>query len=191
MPTVKAGTSVAPTAHRVGASSLLDATATTTRVVLASSDPVFAALCKRALGGGTKPLLLVGLSPPEPLETLLQLVHDVVVLDADGRDTTALKALATKVMLLSEAPIVLVSAYLAPGSPGLGTLLQSIAARFVQKPQGSSSLSLAGEDGPPFAAALQAALAEYEDDGGAADDIDAGWDVEAASGASQAEPADD
>ena len=41
------------------------------------------------------------------------------MLDADGEDVAALKALATKVMLVSFAPVVVVSAYLAPGSPGL------------------------------------------------------------------------
>jgi len=131
-----------------------------------------------------------------------QLAPDLLVLDADGDDVAALKVLAAKVMLVSDARMVLVSAYLAPGSPGLCALLQSIAATFVQKPQGSSSLSLAAEDGPLFAAALQTAFAAHQGEdlagqplganvsGSSWDitkrtiaappsDVDADWDVEA------------
>ena len=57
-------------------------------------------------------------------------------------------------MLVSQARLVLVSAYLAPGSPGLGALLQAVAGTFVQKPQGPASLSLADGDGPAFVAAI-------------------------------------
>ena len=59
---------------------------------------------------------------------------------------------------------MLVSAYLAPGSPGLGALLQSVAGTFVQKPQGPSSLSLAAGDGPAFVAAILGKS------------VDAGWE---------------
>jgi chemotaxis response regulator CheB len=195
---VKAGTSGVPAASLGGASCELAATPTRTSIVLASSDPVFAALSKRALEQGTSSLFVVALAPSELLEALRQLAHDVVILDADGQDLSAIKTLATKVMLVSDAPIVLVSAYLAAGSPGLGALLQSIAATFVQKPQGPSSLSLADEDGPSFVAALQAAFAEYEydeheheDENEATDDVDEGWDVEAGLTAEQAGVADD
>jgi chemotaxis response regulator CheB len=140
-----------------------DATRTSTRVVLATSDPVFAVLCRRALEGANQQLL-AAVSPPELLETVRQLAPDFLVLDADGEDVAALKVLATKVMLVSDARVVLVSAYLAPGSPGLCALLQSIVATFVQKPQGSSSLSLADEDGPPFVAALEAAFGAGENE---------------------------
>jgi len=162
------------------------ATATSARVVLATSDPVFAALCKRALEAGANPQVVVTASPPGLLETVRQLARDVLVLvlDVDGEDMAELKALAMKVMLMSDAPVVLVSAYLAPGSPGLSALLQSIAATFVQKPQGPSSLSLADEDGPPFAAALLAAFAEDEDL--PPEDLDAGWDAEDELAAGQA-----
>ncbi len=131
-----------------------------TRVVLASSDPVFAALGQRALQG-TSLELLAAVSPAELLETTRRCAPDLVVLDSDGEEPGELKLLATKVMLVSEARLVLVSAYLAPGSPGLSGLLQSIAATFVQKPQGPSSLSLAGEDGQAFVVALQTAYAAH------------------------------
>ena len=134
---------------------------TSTRVVLATSDPVFAVLCKRALEGASQQLLAV-VTPAELLETVRQLSPELLVLDADGEDVAALKLLATKVMLVSDARVVLVSAYLAPGSPGLCALLQSIAATFVQKPQGPSSLSLAEGEGPPFVAALRAAFAAHD-----------------------------
>jgi chemotaxis response regulator CheB len=189
---VKSGKSVLPAALRASAPrSLRSPDVTGTRVVLASSDPVFAALCKRALEAEATPPFVVMLSPLEPLDALLQRAHDVVVLDVDCRDAAALKALATRVMLVSDAPIVLVSAYLAPGSAGQSALLSSIAARFVQKPQGPTSLSLADEGGAPFAAALQAALSEYEDDVPVADDVDAGWDVDEELSAGQAGVGDD
>ena len=131
-------------------------------VLLATADPIFAVLCKQALAAAPRPSIVVAVSPPELLQAARQVDHAVLVLDADRQEATALKALASKVMLVSDAPVVLISAYLAPGSPGLGALLQSIPAHFVQKPQGSSSLSLAGDDGPRFAAALQAAFTAHE-----------------------------
>lgn len=134
---------------------------TSTRVVLATADPLFAALCQRALAGTTLQLL-AGVSPAELMETVRQLAPELILLDADGEDVAALKVLATKVMLVSEARVVVVSAYLAPGSPGLCALLQSVAATFAQKPEGPSSLSLADGDGPAFVAALQAAIAAHE-----------------------------
>jgi chemotaxis response regulator CheB len=148
------------------------------RVVLVTSDPVFAALSKRALEEAPGVQLVVAVSAAELLETARQVAPDFLVVDVDGEDAAALKTLVAKVMLVSDAPVVLVSAYLAPGSPRLGALLQSIAATFVQKPQGPSSLSLADEDGPPFVAALQAAFAGHEGESLAADDLDAGWSVE-------------
>jgi hypothetical protein len=46
----------------------------------------------------------------------------------------------------------------------------------VQKPQGSSSLSLADEDGAPFVAALQAAFTAYRQTDFGAEKIGAGGD---------------
>jgi chemotaxis response regulator CheB len=135
------------------------------RVLLATADPVFATLCQRALEVARPPHTVVAVSPLELLEMARHLPHDVLILDADHQDIATLKALAGKVMLVSDAPVVLISAYLAPGSPGLTALLASIAAQFVQKPQGASSLSLADDDGPAFVAALQAAFAGHEGQG--------------------------
>ena len=132
-----------------------------TRVVLGTSDPVFAVLCGRALEE-TSFELLAAVPPSQLLDTMRLLAPDLLLLDADGEDVPALKTLAIKVMLVSDARVVLVAAYLAPGSPGLSALLQSIAATFVQKPQGPSSLSLAGDDAAPFVAALQAAFAAHD-----------------------------
>jgi len=148
------------------------------RVLLATADPVFGALCKQGLERAEPPSAVIAVSTPELLEAARRFAHDVLVLDADLQDIAALKALAGKVVLVSDAPVVLLSAYLAPGSSGLGTLLQSIAAHYVQKPQGSSSLSLAGEDGPPFVAALQAAFTAHKRRDFGADNPDAGSDVE-------------
>jgi hypothetical protein len=138
-----------------------DAVPAATRVVVGTSDPVFAALCRRALAG-SRLELLAAVSPAELLETTRREAPQLVLLDADGEEAMALKALATKVMLVSDARLVLVSAYLAPGSPGLSALLQSVAATFVQKPEGPSSLSLADGDGPAFVVALQAAFAAHD-----------------------------
>jgi len=153
------------------------ATGKSALILLATSDPVFAALCKRALEAATSQQILVAVSPPELLEKARELAPQHLVLDADGQDVAALATLATKVMLVSGAPIVFVSAYLAPGSTGLSSLLQSIPATFVQKPQGPSSLSLADEEGTPFVAALQAALAAQQNEDVAADELDTGWDT--------------
>lgn len=134
----------------------------TRTVLLSTADPVFAALCKNALEGASHPTFVVAVSPFELLQTARQVAHDVLILDADRQEATALKTLASKVMLISDAPMVLVSAYLAPGSPALGALLQSVPAHFVQKPQGSSSLNLAENEGPPFVATLQSAFTAHQ-----------------------------
>ena len=160
-----------------------------TRVVLATSDPVFAALCQQALEG-TDQQLLAAVSTAELVDTTRRLAPGLVVLDADGEDVAALKVLATKVMLASDARIVLVSAYLAPGSPGLCAVLQSIAASFVQKSRGPSWLGLSDEDGASFTGALRRAFAA--DDGellvdppipglasAAGDALDVGWEADA------------
>jgi len=131
------------------------------RLVLATSDPVFAAQCQQALDG-TDQQLLATVSLAELVDATRRHAPDLVVLDADGGDVAALKTLATKVMLVSCARIVLVSAYLAPGSPLLCALLQSIAASFVQKSRGSSWLGLAEDDRAAFVDALRAAAGSSE-----------------------------
>jgi chemotaxis response regulator CheB len=162
---------------KAGQSAQRVATAKSALILLATSDPVFAALCKRVLEAGTNQEI-VAVSPSELLEKARQLAPRHLVLDADGQDVAALKALATKVMLVSDANIVFVSAYLAPGSAGLSSLLQSIPAAFVQKPQGPSSLSIADDDGTTFVAALQAALDAKQSEDVATDNLDAGWDTD-------------
>ena len=162
---------------KAGQSAKRVATGKSALILLATSDPLFAALCKQALEAATNQKTLVAVSPPELLEKARELAPRHLVLDADGQDVAALAALATKVMLVSDAPIVFVSAYLAPGSTGLSSLLQSIPATFVQKPQGPSSLSLADEEGTPFVATLQAALAAQQSEDVAADELDTGWDT--------------
>jgi len=158
------------------------------RALLATSDPVFAALCKRALAQSRLPLV-GAVSPPELLESARQLDPTLILLDVDGEDAAALKALASKVMLVSDARLVLVSAYLAPGAPGLGALLQSVPATFVAKPAGPSSVGLAVDDGPAFVAALEAAFEAHDADGTQLkapalgevhfeQGFDAGWDVD-------------
>jgi chemotaxis response regulator CheB len=141
------------------------------RIVVATVDPIFAVLCKRALERAS-PQLVVAVKLGDLVETARQLGPDLIVLDADGEEAAALSALAAKVMLVSDASIVLTSAHLAPGSPGLCALLQSIPASFVQKPQGAASLDLAEGGAPVFVAALRAAL-DADDD---PDQLDAGWE---------------
>jgi chemotaxis response regulator CheB len=147
------------------------------RVLLATVDPVFAAVCARALAA--EPLELAGaVAPSELLESARQLSPDLIVLDCDGEEAAALKVLASKVMLVSDAELVLVSAYLAPGSPGLSALLQSIPATFVQKPGGASSLGLIDEEGAPFAAALMAAQGGAAPPTTGGSSFDDGWEIE-------------
>jgi hypothetical protein len=160
------------------------AAGTRTRALLGSADPLFAALCTRALADGSIDLE-AAVAPRELLEATRRTAPDLLLLDVDGDDPAAWKALATKLMLVSEARLVLLSAYLAPGSPGLSSLLQSIPATFVHKPEGPSSLSLADGDGPAFAAALAAAYAGHDLDelGGVVPEplpagFDAGWDTD-------------
>jgi DNA-binding NarL/FixJ family response regulator len=129
-----------------------------TRVLLASQDPVFSLLCRDALAG-THLEVIAAVPPARLLEATRQDAPELVVIDVDAEDFIELKALTTKLMLVSDARVVLTAAYLGPGSPGLCALLQAIAAGYVQKPGGPSSLGLADEDGAAFVAALEATLA--------------------------------
>jgi DNA-binding NarL/FixJ family response regulator len=159
-------------------------------VVLATTDPVFAALFRRAFDRADAKLKIVADVPPaELLETVRLRAPELIVLDVDGQDVAQVRTLAAKVTLVSEARLVLVAGYLAPGSPGLCALLQSIAAGFVQKPDGASSLGLAAAGGPAFVAALEAALVERDDkSAGPRDavhahlpvDFDSGWNLDEA-----------
>ena len=145
-----------------------------TRVVLATSDPVFAALCQQALEGSDQQLL-AAVPPAELVDTARRLAPELVVLDADGQEVAALEVLATKVMLVSDARLVVVSAYLAPGAPGLCALLASVAASFVQKARGASWFGLPQDDRAAFVAALRADLAADHGELRARADLDAGW----------------
>lgn len=145
------------------------------RVVLASSDPVFAILCQDALEASGQEVI-AAVAPGELLDAARQ-GPDLIVLDADGHDPASLRAAATKAMMVSEARLVLVSAYLAPGSAALSALLQAIPATFAQKPQGGSSLGLADDDAAPFAAALVAAHGAHDnpDVTGPLAEVDDAW----------------
>jgi chemotaxis response regulator CheB len=128
-------------------------------LVLATRDGAFAALCESLLDDGATFELVVATSTIELLDVVRQHDPDAVLLDVDGQDVAALKTLAAKVALVSEAWVILVSGYLSPGSTGLTSLLQSIAGAAVQKPGGATSPSLAGKDGAAFVAALEGAFA--------------------------------
>lgn len=127
-------------------------------LVLASRDAAFAVLCEDLLDSGETFELVVATSTVELLDVVRQHEPDAVLLDIDGQDLAAIKTLASKLALVSDAWIILASAYLAPGSPGLTSLLQSIAGASVQKPGGATSLSLAEADAASFIAALRKAF---------------------------------
>lgn len=131
-------------------------------LVLASRDSAFAALCEHLLREGDVFDLIVSTSTVELLDVARQHQPEAVLLDVDGQDIAAVKTLLSKLTLLSEARVILASGYLSPGSAGLGSLLQTIAAVAVLKPQGSTSLSLVQSDGPLFVAALRRAFDSQE-----------------------------
>jgi chemotaxis response regulator CheB len=126
-------------------------------MVLATRDAAFAALCEHLLDDTVSFELVVATSTVELLDVARQHEPDVVLLDVDGQDAAAVRTLASKVALVSDAFVILASAYFSPGSPGLTALLQGIAAGAVQKPRGATSVSLAGGDGEAFLSALRGA----------------------------------
>jgi chemotaxis response regulator CheB len=132
--------------------------ATPATLVLASRDAAFSALCESLLDDGATFELVVATSTVELLDVARQHEPDAVLLDVDGQDVAVVKTLVSKVALVSDAWVILASGYLAPGSPGLTSLLQSIAGAAVQKPGGATSLSLAEADGAAFVAALRDAF---------------------------------
>lgn len=134
-------------------------------LVLATRDSVFTALCEHLLKDGEVFDLIVSTSTVELLDVARQHQPAAVLLDIDGQDVATVKTLASKLALLSEARIILASGYLTPGSAGLGSLLQVVAGAAVLKPQGSSSLSLARDDGQQFVAAMRRAF-DAQDRGG-------------------------
>ncbi len=131
-------------------------------LVLATRDTAFTALCEHALRDGTAFDLLVATSTVELLDVARQHQPAAVLLDVDGQDVAAVKVLAAKLGIVSEARLILTSGYLSPGSAGLSNLLQAIAATFVLKPQGATSLSLVQADGEVFVAALRRAFDAQE-----------------------------
>ena len=64
------------------------------QTVLASADPVFAALCRRAFQG-TSLELLAAVPPDELLESARELEPELIVLDVDGDDVMLARRLAT------------------------------------------------------------------------------------------------
>lgn len=131
-------------------------------LVLASRDSAFSALVEHLLRDGDVFDLIVSTSTVELLDVARQHQPEAVLLDVDGQDIAAVKTLLSKLTLLSEARVLIASGYLSPGSPGLGGLLQTIAAVAVLKPQGSTSLSLVQADGPLFVSALRRAFDSQE-----------------------------
>lgn len=127
---------------------------TPSTLVLSTRDTAFAGLCEHLLVGAAELELLVTVSTVELLEVVRQHDPDLVLLDVDGHDLFAMRALASKLTIVSEARLVLASAYLSPGSPGLSALLSAVVASFVEKPRGAAALSLSEQGGADFVAAL-------------------------------------
>jgi chemotaxis response regulator CheB len=134
-------------------------------LVLATRDSGFTALCEYLLKDGAIFDLVVSTSTVELLDVARQHNPEAVLLDVDGQDVATIKVLAAKLAIVSEARILFTSGYLAPGSAGLGSLLQAVAATAVLKPQGATSLSLSQADGATFVTALRRAF-DAQDRGG-------------------------
>ena len=63
--------------------------AAASRLVLATSDPVFAAQCEKALDGSSHQML-ASVTLPELVDATRRLAPDLVVIDADREDVAAL-----------------------------------------------------------------------------------------------------
>jgi len=126
------------------------------RMVIATADPVFGALCDRLFTADGE---RVGVTVHADLIRLARRVEpEVILYDIDYCDPADVSRLTAKLSLVSSAVVVLASAYLAPGSTGLGALLQTVSATAVLKPGGAGGLDLRGAEAAAFRRALTLAI---------------------------------
>lgn len=126
------------------------------RMVVATADPVFGALCERLFPEEEG---RVSVTVHADLIRLARRVEpEVILYDIDYCDPADVSRLTAKLSLVSGAVVVLASAYHAPGSTGLGALLQTVSATAVLKPDGASSLSLSAHAAEAFRQSLTLAI---------------------------------
>jgi hypothetical protein len=114
--------------------------------VLTSKDPSFAGLLEHLCH--ESPLhLLTTAGPSITLETVRSNAPEFVLLDLDSVDAQEASRLILKLALVSHAFVLLTGINAVPGTPGLDAFYQAGAHGALVKPEGKTSLSLAGEAG--------------------------------------------
>lgn len=117
--------------------------------VLTSKDPSFASLLEHLCH--ESPLhLLTTAGPSITLETVRSNTPEFVLLDLDSVDPQEASRLILKLALVSNAFVLLTGIHAIPGTPGLDAFFQAGAHGALVKPEGKTSLSLAGQAGAVY-----------------------------------------
>ena len=118
-------------------------------LVLASKDPSFAAMLEHLLGPSPVKFL-TSAGPAITLECVRTNAPSIVLLDLDSMEAAEAQRLVLKLALVSNALLVLTAADAVPGLPSLDPLFFGGAHGVLLKPEGKTSLGLAGEVGKGY-----------------------------------------
>jgi len=126
-------------------------------LVLASKDPAFAALLEQLLA--PSPVRFVTATGPAiTLECVRTNAPSIVLLDLDSMEPVEAQRLVLKLSLVSPALLLLTGADAVPGLPSLDPLFLGGAHGVLLKPEGKTSLGLAGAAGKVYLEELLASV---------------------------------
>lgn len=126
-----------------------------TPFVLTSKDPSFSALLEHLCQNS--PLQLVTTAGPSiTLETVRNNNPSFVLVDLDSVDAVEATRLILKLTLVSHAFVFFTGADAVPGHSSMDGYYSAGAHGGLQKPDGKTSLGLAGEHGEPYLKTLEA-----------------------------------
>ena len=118
-------------------------------LVLASKDPAFAALLEQLLA--PSPVRFVTATGPAiTLECVRTNAPSIVLLDLDSMEPAEAQRLVLKLSLVSPALLLLTGADAVPGLPALDPVFLGGAHGVLLKPEGKTSLGLAGAAGKGY-----------------------------------------
>lgn len=141
---------------------VMDAAGLRPRLLLIGAEPVLLGLLRQRLGDPRwgDPFEIHGSAaqPAEVLALARAAAADLLCVDADLVEDDDQPGLVARLVLVSAAPVVVLSAAAATGAPVTAALFQAGAAGVLHKPRGRLPLDLEGEFGAALVATLVATL---------------------------------
>lgn len=122
-------------------------------IVLTSKDPSFSGLFENACHASAFHLQTTA-GPAITLETVRSNAPALVLIDLDSVDAIEASRLVLKLTLVTGCCIAVTGTDAIPGTPAMDLLVHSGAHGLVAKPEGKTSLCLAGESGADYLASL-------------------------------------